>query len=169
MDRVCGIDVHRDTYVATVLGDEFKETRSFEAAPEGMLALKDWMKGTGCSEVSMESTGVFWVPLYAALEEEFKVTVANARQVKAIPGRKTDQSGSEWLAYLLRANLIKPSYIPEKRVRALRELTRLRVKLVQDMADYKNRCHKVLERCSIRLSSQLSNIFGKGALRIVDA
>jgi transposase len=81
----------------------------------------------------LESTSIYWVPLYLALEESrFNVTLANANQVKAIPGRKTDQTSSEWLAHLLRGGLIKPSYIPEKRVRELRELTRLRVKLIEN-------------------------------------
>lgn len=118
---------------------------------------------------SWRATGVFWLPLYCALEEDFRVTVANARQVRAIPRRKTDRSDSRWLAYLLKSSFIKPLYIPEKKARDLREMTRLRVKLVQDRADYKDKCHKVLERCSIRLFSKLLNMFEKRALGIVGA
>jgi len=112
----------------------------------------------------MESTSVYWVPIYASLEEGgFKVTLANARQVKAIPGRKTDQLDSEWLAYLQRAELVKPSYIPEATMRNLKSLTILRARLKQDQTNYKNRAHKILQLCNIRLDSRLSDIFGKSA------
>ena len=94
--------------------------------------------------------------------------LANARQVKGIPGRKTDQSDAEWLANLLRSGLIKPSYVPEKRVRELRELTRLRVKLVGTRTAFKNRCHKVLNRVNIRLGSKLSDVFGKAGKEILE-
>lgn len=94
--------------------------------------------------------------------------MANARQVKAIPGRKTDQISSEWLAYLLRSGLVKPSYVPEKRLRELRDLTRLRVKLVATGTAFRNRCHKVLNRVNIRLGSRLSDIFGKAGLEILE-
>ena len=117
----------------------------------------------------MESTSVYWVPLYLALEESgFDVMLANAHHVKSIPGRKTDQSSSEWLAHLLRGDQIKPSYVPEKRLRELRELTRLRVKYVQNRTAFKNRCQKVLNRVNIRLRSKLSDVFGKGGMEILN-
>jgi transposase len=104
-----------------------------------------------------------------ALEEAgFEVMLANAHQVKAIPGRKTDQSSSEWLAHLLRGGQIKPSYVPEKRLRDLRELTRLRVKLVENRTAFKNRCQKVLNRVNIRLGSRLSDVFGKAGHEILE-
>ena len=118
----------------------------------------------------MESTGIYWVPIYSALEETgFQVVLANPRQVKAIPGRKTDQADSEWLAYLLRAELVKPSYIPERKLRLLRSLTRLRTQLTQDESSYKNRAHKILQLCNIRLASKLTDIFGKSGRIILDA
>jgi transposase len=142
-----------------------KETRRFKNDVDGMDSLKEWHKGCGCVLVAMESSGVYWVSLYLALEDAgFHVSLANARQVKAIPGRKTDQSDSEWLAHLLRSGLVKPSYIPEKRLRELRELTRLRVKLVESRTAFKNRCHRVLNRVNIRLGSRLSDVFGKAGL-----
>jgi transposase len=117
----------------------------------------------------MESSGVYWVPLYLALEDAgFNVILANALQVKGIPGRKTDQSDSEWLAHLLESDLIKPSYVPEKQVRELRELTRLRVKLIATRTAFKNRCHKVLNRVNIRLGSKLSDVFGKAGREILE-
>jgi transposase len=118
----------------------------------------------------MESTGIYWVPIYSALEDAgFQIVLANPRQVKAVPGRKTDQSDSEWLAYLLRAELVKPSYIPERKLRLLRSLTRLRTQLTQNQSDYKNRVHKILQLCNIRLASTLTDIFGKSGRIILDA
>ena len=117
----------------------------------------------------MESTSIYWVPLYLALEESgFDVVLANAHQVKGVPGRKTDQSDSEWLAHLLMSGLIKPSYVPEKHLRELRELTRLRVKYVQNRTAFKNRCQKVLNRVNIRLRSKLSDVFGKAGMEILN-
>jgi transposase len=170
MDVVGGLDVARDEVVATILGDGFKETKTFGVSVEELSKLKLWLKEKSCTRVVMESTAVYWVPIYASLEESsFKVTLANARQVKAIPGRKTDQLDSEWLAYLLRAELVKPSYIPEVRLRDLRSLTRLRARLKQDQTNYKNRVHKILQLCNIRLASRLTDIFGKSGRLILEA
>jgi transposase len=165
----CGVDVHRDLLVATILIEASKDTKRFDNSTDGINSIKQWLKEHNCSRVVMESSGIYWVPLYLALEESnFKVTLANALQVKGIPGRKTDQSDSEWLAYLLRSDLVKPSYVPEKRVRELRELTRLRVKLVGTRTSFKNRCHKVLNRVNIRLGSKLSDVFGKAGLEVLN-
>lgn len=165
----CGIDVHRDLLVATILSDSSKQTKRFVNCTDGIHAIKLWLKEGACNRVVMESSGIYWVPLYLALEESnFKAILANALQVKGIPGRKTDQSDSEWLAHLLRSDLVKPSYVPEKRVRELRELTRLRVKLVGTRTSYKNRCHKVLNRVNIRLGSKLSDVFGKAGLEVLN-
>jgi transposase len=168
-DVVCGVDVHRDILVATVIGDSSKDTSRFMNDVDGINSLKGWLKGSGCRSVAMESSGIYWVSLYLALEEAgFDASLANPGQVKAIPGRKTDQSDSEWLANLLRSGLIKPSYVPEKRVRELRELTRLRVKLVGTRTAFKNRCHKVLNRVNIRLGSRLSDVFGKAGSEVLE-
>jgi len=165
----CGVDVHRDMLVATIVDDSVKETGRFMNDVDGINSIKEWLKGHGCKRVVMESSGVYWVSLYLALEDaEFDVLLANARQVKAIPGRKTDQLDSEWLAHLLRSGLVRPSYVPEKRVRELRELTRLRVKLVGSRTAFKNRCHKVLSRVNIRLGSRLSDIFGKAGSEVLE-
>jgi transposase len=165
----CGVDVHRDLLVATILGDALKEMKRFMNDVDGINSIKEWLKGHGCRRVVMESSGVYWVSLYLALEDAgFDVSLVNPGQVKAIPGRKTDQLDSEWLANLLRSGLIKPSYVPEKRVRELRELTRLRVKLVGSRTAFKNRCHKVLNRVNIRLGSRLSDIFGKAGSEVLE-
>jgi transposase len=169
MEKVCGVDVHRDLLVATILSGEIKETRRFVNDADDMDKLKDWLKARECKRVVMESTSVYWVQLYLALEEAgFDVILANAHQVRGIPGRTTDQSSSEWLAHLLRGGQIKPSYVPEKRLRELRELTRLRVKLVQSRTAFKNRCQKVLNRVNIRLRSKLTDVFGKAGMEILN-
>ena len=165
----CGVDVHRDFLVATVIGDSLQETGRFTNDVDGINHLKVWIKRCGCNRVVMESSSIYWVSLYLALEDAgFDVSLANARLVKAIPGRKTDQSDSEWLAHLLRSGLIKASYVPEKRVRELRELTRLRVKMVDTRTAFRNRCHKVLNKVNIRLGSRLSDIFGKAGTEILE-
>jgi transposase len=108
--------------------------------------------------------------IYASLEEsDFEVVLANPRQVKAIPGRKTDVKDSEWLAYLLRSNLVKPSYVPQANLRSLRSLTRLRATLVQDQSGYKNKVHKILQLCNVRLDSEITDIFGKSGRIIIEA
>lgn len=169
MEKVCGVDVHRDLLVATILNDRTKETRKFTNDPDDIDKLREWLKTNECKRAVMESTSIYWVPLYLALEESsYNVILANAHQVKGIPGRKTDQSDSEWLAYLLRGGQIKPSYVPERRLRELRELTRLRVKYVQNRTAIKNRCQKVLNRVNIRLRSKLSDVFGKAGMEILN-
>jgi transposase len=168
-EKFCGVDVHRDLLVATILSGEIKETRHFSNSASDIDKLREWLKTNECKRAVMESTSIYWVPLYLALEETgYDVVLANAHQVKGIPGRKTDQSDSEWLAYLLRGNQIKPSYVPERRLRELRELTRLRVKYVQNRTAFKNRCQKVLNRVNIRLRSKLSDVFGKAGMEILN-
>jgi transposase len=154
--------------VATILTSRGCETRSFEKTLEEIEAFKAWLKGKRCRAVVMESTGVYWIPLYTALEDEFEVKLANAERTRKVSGRKTDQSDSEWLAYLLRAGLIEASYVPERNIRVLRELTRLRTKMVQNRTDYKNRVHKVLQRCNIRLGTKLSSVFGKAGMDVLN-
>jgi len=167
---VCGIDVHRDTLVATIIDENTQQpqTREFQNSLTDIQHLKTWLKLHQCNQAVMESTSIYWIALYLSLEETgFKPVLANAHQVKGIPGRKTDQSDSQWLAYLLRAGLIKPSYVPAKHLRELRELTRLRVKYVQNRTQFKNRCQKVLNRVNIRLGSKLSDVFGKSGMEVL--
>jgi len=168
-EKFCGIDVHRDLLVATILSEENKQTRNFTNSGDDIEKLREWLKTNECKKAVMESTSIYWVPLYLSLEESgFEVILANAHQVKGIPGRKTDQSDSEWLARLLRGRQIKPSYVPEKHLRELRELTRLKVKYVQNRTAVKNRCQKVLNRVNIRLRSKLTDVFGKGGMEILN-
>ena len=168
--KVCGIDVHRDTLVTTILDNEgHKQTQIFQNSILDMEQLKNHLRQNNCVDVVMESTGSYWTTLYMILEDGgFKPALANAHQVKAIPGRKTDQRDSEWLAYLHRSDLIRPSYVPTKPIRELRELTRTRVRYVENRTQYKNRCQKLLSKNNMRLSSVLSDIFGKAGKEILD-
>jgi transposase len=166
--KACGVDVHRDGFVATILTNKGCETKKFEKDLNGIEAFKAWLGRNGCRAVVMESTGVYWIPLYAGLEGEFDVKLANAQRTRKVPGRKTDQSDSEWLAYLLRSGLIEACYVPERKIRVLRELTRLRTKMVQNRTDYKNRVHKVLQRCNIRLGSKLHSVFGRAGMEVLE-
>jgi transposase len=168
-EKFCGVDVHKDLLVATILCDQTKQTKHFQNNSDDIDKLQEWLKTNECKKAVMESTSIYWVPLYLSLEEAgYEVMLANAHQVKGIPGRKTDQSDSEWLALLLRGGQIKPSYVPAKHLRELRELTRLRVKYVQNRTQFKNRCQKVLNRVNIRLRSKLSDIFGRAGMEILN-
>jgi transposase len=163
------VDVHEDLLVAGIVDDTAVKEAEFEYSLEGIESIKAWLRENDCKHVVMESTGVYWVPLYTALEEAgFHVVLANAYHVKSIPGRVTDKTSSEWLAKLLRSELVNPSYVPERGIRELRELTRFRVKLVQARTAFKNRCHKILRRVNIRLGSRLKDIFGKAGMEILE-
>ena len=128
-ERCCGLDVHKRTVVACLLmpapaGTPSKQIRTFGTMTRDLLALSDWLAEAGCTHVAMESTGVFWKPIYNLLEDRFALVVVNAQHIKAVPGRKTDVRDAEWIADLLRHGLLRPSFIPERPQRELRELTR---------------------------------------------
>ncbi len=160
--RGCGIDVHKKTVVATINGEGLKRsTREFGTVTSSLTELKDWLLENGITHVAMESTGVYWKPVYHVLEPSgIKVWIVNARHVKNVPGHKTDKKDSAWLCKLLLAGLLKPSYIPPKEPRELRDRTRYRKKLVQDIASNKNRIIRILEDCNVKLSSVLSDTSG---------
>jgi transposase len=135
VSRGCGLDVHQATIVACLLTGEpgtlpRKQVKTFSAMTEGLIELRDWLKSAGCTAVAMEATGVYWKPVHNILEGHFDLVVANARHIKAVPGRKTDVKDAEWIADLLRHGLLRPSYIPPPELRELRALLRYRVKLV---------------------------------------
>lgn len=119
IERVFGIDVHKDILVTTIKTEESEETRWSGVCARDLQNLMNWLRGKGCLKGVMESSGIYCVPIYLTLTDNgFQVTVANAHQVKAIPGRKTDELDSQWLARIFSAGLVKPSYIPEKRAQA---------------------------------------------------
>lgn len=131
VERGCGIDVHKSIIVATVRGDGIKEeTRSFDSFTSSIEELRDWLKENKIGHVAMESTGVYWKPVHNILEADFEVVLVNARHIKNVPGKKTDQKDSQWIAKLLLSGLLKGSFIPPKKTRELRDLTRYRRKLV---------------------------------------
>jgi transposase len=167
--RGCGIDVHKKLVVATICGEGLsKETRTFSTFTRSLTELKEWLLSQGVTHVAMESTGVYWKPVYHVLEPSgLKVWIVNARHIKYVPGHKTDKQDSAWLCKLLLAGLLKPSYIPAKQQRELRDLTRYRTKLIQQVASEKNRIIRVLEDCNIKLSSVLSDTGGAVATKLL--
>lgn len=170
VSRGCGIDVHKKVVVATIDGSGLrKETREFNTFTSSLTELKDWLLAHGITHVAMESTGVYWKPVYRILEPSgLKVWIVNARHIKYVPGHKTDKADSAWICKLLLAGLLKPSYIPAREQRELRDLTRYRTKLIQHVASEKNRIMRILEDCNIKLSSVLSDTCGVVASKLID-
>ena len=165
-ERCCGLDVHKKSVTACVLlteadGAVWKHTHTFSTMTYGLLALSDWLEALGVRVVAMESTGVYWRPVFNILEEAGReVILVNAQHIKAVPGRKTDVRDAEWIADLLRHGLLKGSFIPPQPVRELRELTRYRKSLVGERTREVNRLHKVLETANIKLGAVVSDVMG---------
>lgn len=164
-ERCAGLDVHKKTVVAcrivpTKEGLWEVETRTFKTMTVDLLELADWLRGAGVTHVAMESTGVYWKPIFNILESEFEVLLVNAQHIKQVPGRKTDTKDAQWIAQLLRHGLLKGSYIPETPQRALRDLVRYRTKLIQQRSSEINRVQKVLEDANIKLGSVVSDVMG---------
>lgn len=170
VSRGCGIDIHKKVLVATIRGDGIKETtRSFDAFTASIEALRDWLKEHNITHVAMESTGVYWKPVFNILEADFEVILVNARHIKNVPGHKTDKKDSKWIAKLLLSGLLKGSFIPPLPIRQLRDLTRYRKKTVQSISSEKSRLQKILEDANIKLSSVVTDMSGKTATKIIDA
>jgi len=172
--RCCGLDLHKKSIVAcriglTPIGDPVKEIRSFGTVTAAILALADWLAEAGVTHVAMESTGVYWKPVYNLLEDRFSLLLVNAAHIKAVPGRKSDVKDAEWIADLLRHGLLSPSFVPPRAQRELRELTRYRTSLVQERAAEVNRLQKTLEGANIQLSAVVSDITGRSAHQILTA
>ena len=170
IEKGCGIDIHKSVLVCTVQGKGIKtETRSYDAFTESIQQLRDWLKSLGITHIAMESTGVYWKPVYNILEEDFDIILVNAQHLKNIPGNKTDKKDSRRIVKLLLAGLLKGSFIPPKTVREMRDLTRYKRKLIEQIASEKNRIQKFLEDANIKLSSVVSNMSGVVATKIIDA
>jgi transposase len=170
----CGLDVHKKTVVACLITSAEgqppqQEVRTFRTMTRELLGLADWLQSAGCTHVAMESTGVYWRPVYNLLEGLFTLLVVNAQHIKAVPGRKTDVKDAAWIAELLRHGLLRGSFIPSKPQRQLRELTRYRTTLVQDRARVINRLQAVLEDANIKLASVVSDIRGVSARAMLEA
>lgn len=171
VERGCGLDVHKKEIVATVGGTGIKsETRTFHSTTRSLTELKDWLLALGVTHVAMESTGVYWKPVLNILEPGgFTIMVVNARHIKYVPGHKTDKKDSAWICKLLRAGLLKGSFVPGREQRELRDLTRYRRKLVQQQAAEHNRMIRIFEDANLKLSSVFSNIRGKTCTSVIDA
>ena len=164
----CGIDVHQNLMVATIRSsNDTYITRSYDGYTSSLTALRDWCKSEGVSHVAMESTGIYWKPVFNILEEDFEIILVNARHVKNVPGHKTDKKDSAWLSKLLLSGLLKGSFIPTQDIRELRDLVRYKKKIAADMASEKNRVIKILEDANIKLSSVLSNVDGAVGTKII--
>ncbi|GAX88418.1 IS110 family transposase [Effusibacillus lacus] len=169
-ERCCGLDVHKKSITACIMTPDGKEIQTFGTMTEDLLSLVDWIKSKGCTHVAMESTGVYWKPIYNLLElEEIQTLVVNAQHIKAVPGRKTDVKDAEWIANLLRHGLLQGSYIPDRKQRELRELIRYRRSLIDERAREVNRIQKVLEGANIKLSSVATNVLGKSGRAMMEA
>jgi transposase len=173
-ERCCGLDVHKRTVVACLIvagthGEPRKEIRTFGTMTEDLLELSDWLAAAGCTHVAMESTGVYWKPLYNLLEEAFTPLLVNAWHIKAVPGRKIDVKDCEWIAELLRHGLLRGSFVPERPQRELRELTRYRTALVRERAAEVSRLQKTLEGANIKLASVATDIMGKSGRQMLKA
>jgi transposase len=168
-NKVCGVDIHKKFLIATILSrDGTKMQTRYGTDIDDLLNFRDWVIKENCDCVAIESTGVYWYPVHAVLENRVKLILANAHQIKHTPGRKTDAIDSEWIAELALNNLIDPSRIFPKEDRDIRRLTRTRESLVKIRSQMKNQVHQGLESCSIKLSSVLSDSFGKSGRYILD-
>ncbi|HEY6914104.1 MAG TPA: IS110 family transposase [Paludibacter sp.] len=164
----CGMDVHKDLIVATIQGKNIKtQTKSFKTFTSSLIKLKEWLLQNGVTHVAMESTGVYWKPIFNVLGDDFKILLVNARHVKNVPGHKTDKKDSRWLTKLLLSGLLKGSFIPERPIRELRDLTRYKTKLVNQISAERNRFQKILEDANIKLSSVLNDVFGATGTKII--
>lgn len=165
----CGLDVHKKVVVACLISPAGKELRSFGTMTADLLALRDWLRTNAVTHVAMESTGPYWKPVYNLLEDAFALVLANARDVRIVPGRKSDVKDAEWIAELLRHGLLRPSFVPPRPERELRELTRYRQSLVEERTAEVNRIQKVLEGANIKLAAVASNVVGVSGRAMLEA
>mgnify|MGYP001491153978 CR=1 FL=1 len=172
--RCAGLDVHKKTVVACLLvtaanGKVTKAIRTFATTTASLQELANWLTSQGVTHVTMESTGIYWRPVFNLLEGRFQVILVNAQHMKAVPGHKTDIKDSEWIADLLRHGLLSASFIPPKPIRDLRDLVRARKTLVYQRTQAINRVQKVLETANIKLSSVASDVLGKSGRDMIEA
>ena len=170
-DRCCGLDVHKVEIVATVKGSGIEdETRTYHSTTRSLTELKEWLLSLGVTHVAMESTGVYWKPVFNVLESGgFTILVVNARNIKYVPGHKTDKKDSAWICKLLRAGLLNHSFVPSREQRELRDLTRYRRRLVQSESAEQNRLIRILEDANLKLTSVFSSINGMTCTKIIKA
>lgn len=173
ISRCAGLDVHKESVEADVRrlepnGSLHHETRRWGTMTRDLLAMADWMAAQGVTHVAMESTGVYWKPIYNILESRFTVLLVNAHHLKQVPGRKSDFRDCQWIAQLLQHGLLKGSFIPPRPQRELRDLTRHRTQSVEEKARTVNRLHKVLEDANLKLASVASDLLGVSGRAILE-
>jgi transposase len=173
--RVCGLDLHKKVIVACVRilnakdGTVQSTLRKFGTMTADVVELRQWLTEQGVTHVAMESTGIYWQPVFNLLENHFKLLLINAQHLKKVPGRKTDMKDAEWIAQLLQCGLLRPSFVPDRQQRELRDLTRQQAKLVQQRNAVGNRIQKVLESANIKLGSVASDVLGVSGRKIIEA
>jgi transposase len=171
--RCAGLDVHKDTVVACVRvaseGRVHQEVKTFGTTTIELLALGDWLRENGCTHAAMESTGVYWKPVWHVLEDSVTLVLANAMHIRNVPGRKTDVNDATWIADLLAHGLIRGSFVPPTPVQEMRDLTRTRKQLVREAAQHSQRLQKTLEDANIKLASLVSDILGTSGRAILEA
>jgi len=169
IEKGCGIDVHKETAVVTVRGKGVKtETRTYSTFTSSLKKMKEWLRSIGITHIAMESTGVYWKPVFNILEDAFEILLVNARHLKNVPGRKTDKADSRWISKLLLGGLLRGSFVPPENIRELRDLSRYKTKLTGQIAAEKNRMQRILEDANIKLSSVVSDTSGVVATKLID-
>lgn len=173
-ERCAGLDVHQETVVACVLSGTLDKKpnvtiKTFGTTTRELIQLEDWLVHHECTDVAMESTGIFWKPVWNILQGSCKLTLANPQRIKNVPGRKTDVKDAEWIAKLHRCGLIDGSFVPDEEIRDLRDLTRYRRKLIQNATQEKNRVHKILQDANIKLTTFVSDIYGVSGRALLEA
>ena len=174
VEKCAGLDVHQETIVACVLKGDLdrkpeSEIRTFGTYTKDLEELHEWLLEEEVEQVAMESTGVFWKCVWNIIEDErYEIKLANAREIKNMPGRKTDVKDAQWIAELLRCGLIKGSFVPNVEIRELRDLTRYRRKIIQQASAEKNRIHKILQDANIKITTDISDIFGDTGRKILE-
>ncbi len=174
VERCAGLDVHKDAVTATVRtpgptpGERHQETQTFITTTKGLLVLLDWLQSHRVTRVGMESTGVYWKPVFYALEGDFECWLLNAQHLRNVPGRKTDVADSAWICQLVEHGLVRPSFVPPKPIRALRDLTRYRKSQIEERTHEVQRLDKVLQDAGIKLTSVASETLGASARAMLD-
>jgi transposase len=175
IERCAGIDVGRKFIDVCVMvgkadAEPSQETRRFSTLNEDLERMHQWLIESGCTHAAMESTGSYWRPIYNILDDgKLRVWLANSQHVKNLRGHKTDRNDARWLAHLLRHAMIRPSFLPDRDTRELRDLTRRRKQMVCCAADERNRVQRVLQEANVQLGTVLSDVFGDSGLNMLDA
>src|SRR6266542_4301207 len=174
IERCAGLDVHKATVAACVRvpgegGERHQDIRTFSTTTAGLLILRDWLQSFGVTVVGMESTGVYWRPVYYLLEDDFECWLLNAQHLRNVPGRKTDVADAAWICQLVEHGLVRPSFVPPAEIRELRDLTRYRKALIQERTREAQRTEKILQDAGIKLSSVASSVLGVSGRAMLQA